>query len=86
MKGTLPRRMLVIALLATTLPRCSRSSGTVSGKVTFQRHPVAAGSVTFIHADGPMRSGSIYEGSSWVAKIPTGAWAGQNRSEIRPRS
>jgi hypothetical protein len=65
--------MLVAALLATALPGCSQSTGTVSGRVTFQGQPVAAGSVTLIHADGPTRSGSLHEGSYSVAKIPTGA-------------
>lgn len=73
MKRTIPRWMLVVALLATTLPGCSQSTGTVSGKVTFQGQPVPAGSVTFIHADRSTRSGSIHEGSYSVAKIPIGA-------------
>lgn len=73
MKRIIPRWMLVAALLATTLPSCSQSTGTVSGTVTFQGQPVSAGSVTFIHADGPTRSGSIHEGSYSVANIPTGA-------------
>lgn len=73
MKRIFLRWLLVAALLATTLPGCSQSTGTVSGKVTFQGQPVAAGSVTFIHADGPTRSGSIREGSYSVAKVPAGA-------------
>jgi hypothetical protein len=73
MKRTITHWMLLAALLATTLPGCSRSAGTVSGKVTFQGQPVPEGSVTFIHADGPTRSGSIHEGRYSVAKIPTGA-------------
>jgi hypothetical protein len=73
MKRTLSRWTLVAALLATTLTGCSQPIGTVSGKVAFQGQPVPAGSITFIHADGTTRSGSIHEGSYSVAKIPPGA-------------
>ncbi len=73
MKRTILHWVKAAALLATTLPGCLQSTGTVSGKVTFQGQPVAAGSVTFIHADGPTRSGSIQEGSYSVARIPPGA-------------
>lgn len=72
MKRTLPRWMLAAALLTMALSGCSSSTGTVSGKVAFQGKPVPAGTVTFIHADGPTRSGSIHEGSYSVAQIPPG--------------
>jgi hypothetical protein len=73
MKRTMPRWTLVTVLLATTLPGCFRTTGMVSGKVTFQGEPVPAGSVIFVHADGATISGSIHEGSYSIAKVPTGA-------------
>lgn len=73
MKRTMPRWTLVALLLATTLPGCFRTTGTVSGKVTFQGQPVPAGSVTFVHADGATISGSIHEGGYSIAKLPTGS-------------
>ncbi len=33
---------------------------------------MAAGTITFVHADGTTLSGSIHEGSYTVGKIPTG--------------
>jgi hypothetical protein len=51
---------------------CSRSTGTVSGKVTFQDQPLPAGSVSFVHADGTTVSGSIQEGNYSIDKVPTG--------------
>jgi hypothetical protein len=69
----MPRGTLVAVLVATTLPGCLRTTGTVSGKVTFQGQPVPAGSVTFVHADGATISGSIHEGSYSIARVPIGA-------------
>jgi hypothetical protein len=69
---TSPRRALVAALLLTAATGCSRSTGTVSGQVTFRGDPVPAGTVAFVDADGQTVSGSIQNGAYSVGKVPTG--------------
>lgn len=51
---------------------CSRPTGTVSGKVTFEDQPLPAGSVSFVHEDGTTVSGSIQQGNYSIDKVPTG--------------
>jgi hypothetical protein len=52
---------------------CSRSTGTVSGKVTFQGQPLSVGTVTFVPQEGPAQACSIEpDGRYTVRKVPVG--------------
>jgi hypothetical protein len=52
---------------------CSRSTGTVSGKVTFKGEPLSVGMVTFVPQEGPTQTCSIEpDGRYTLRKVPVG--------------
>lgn len=64
-------QFLLIAVLFGTVG-CS-SSGTVSGKITYQNSPVKGGTIIFVTADGSQFSGPINEDGTYkVEKVPKG--------------
>ncbi|MGH7174666.1 MAG: hypothetical protein ACRELF_05725 [Gemmataceae bacterium] len=78
--GFLPRRtalgMLAFSLLTLAAGGCGKSSGTVSGKVSYQGKPLPGGYVNFMSesAKGDMKISPIKEDGSYsVSGLPVGS-------------
>jgi hypothetical protein len=74
------QRLLAILLLVTisvTLSGCARqtgrkSTGIVTGKVTYKGEPLPGGSIHFFMADGPEFAFMIRSDGTFVAEVPAG--------------
>ncbi len=65
---------LLVLPLGLTAAGCGASSGTVTGKVTYQGKVVPGGTVSIIPAKGGFVSGDIQEdGSYTISKVPVGS-------------
>ncbi len=65
--------LLALALAVQALAGCSRPTGSVSGKVTYQGKPVAGGIVTFLGADNKVASSPIGpDGSYTIDRVGVG--------------
>ena len=51
---------------------CGRSTGTVSGKVTFEDQPLGFGTIALICQDGSVSSGMIRDGTYTIPEVPVG--------------
>ena len=65
--------ILAVLLFLSALAGCSRSTGTVYGKVTIGGQPLNVGTVTFVPEDGQAQTCSIEpDGGYSVSKVPIG--------------
>lgn len=63
---------VLMGLLGLATAGCSPTTGSVSGKVTFEGKDLPVGTVIFHPEKGTPVSGSIFEGKYTVEKVPLG--------------
>jgi hypothetical protein len=66
------RRLILPAVLLLALTGCDAGTATMSGKVSYQDHPVLSGYVLVLNADGSAATGIIQADGSYSVPVKRG--------------